>query len=61
VGIRIVPVAGPGELRQFVRPPFTLYHRDPHRVETNTRMIRAIEAVGAKRYKTYRLYEKAIW
>jgi ribosomal protein S18 acetylase RimI-like enzyme len=29
-------------------------------VENNERMIRAIEAFGAKRYKTYRLYEKPI-
>ena len=29
-------------------------------VETNTRMIRAIEALGAERYKTYRLYEKEV-
>jgi hypothetical protein len=29
-------------------------------VETNDRMIRALEAFGAERYKTYRLYEKGI-
>jgi ribosomal protein S18 acetylase RimI-like enzyme len=29
-------------------------------VENNERMIRAVEAFGAKRYKTYRLYEKPI-
>jgi GNAT superfamily N-acetyltransferase len=29
-------------------------------VETNTKMIRGLEAIGAKRYKTYRLYEKSI-
>jgi ribosomal protein S18 acetylase RimI-like enzyme len=29
-------------------------------VENNERMIRALEAFGAKRYKTYRLYEKPI-
>jgi hypothetical protein len=27
-------------------------------VETNERMIRALEEFGARRYKTYRLYEK---
>ena len=29
-------------------------------VETNERMIRAIEDVGGKKYKTYRIYEKSI-
>lgn len=29
-------------------------------VETNTRMLKALEAIGARRYKTYRLFEKTI-
>lgn len=29
-------------------------------VETNTRMLKALEAIGARRYKTYRLFEKPI-
>ena len=29
-------------------------------VETNERMIRALEDLGAKKYKTYRIYEKSI-
>jgi len=29
-------------------------------VETNTKMLKALEAIGARRYKTYRLYEKPI-
>jgi hypothetical protein len=28
--------------------------------EDNTLMIRAIEAMGARRYKTYRIYERSV-